>query len=139
MNLVLPLAAISPGAAFWLVVLVGSAIWVGTDASKRDWSNDRFASSPGLWVVGIVLLWIIVLPVYLVKRGKAPLKGSAVPANAGAAPAYSNTAGMSGPSLPPPPPPVVQTGPPANWYPDPRNERRLRWWDGARWTDQTAD
>ena len=29
--------------------------------------------------------------------------------------------------------------PPANWYPDPQGERRLRYWDGQRWTDQTAD
>jgi uncharacterized RDD family membrane protein YckC len=27
-------------------------------------------------------------------------------------------------------------GPPAPaWYPDPRNEAALRWWDGARWTE----
>lgn len=25
--------------------------------------------------------------------------------------------------------------PPAGWYPDPRGGSRLRWWDGADWTD----
>ena len=28
--------------------------------------------------------------------------------------------------------------PPAGWYQDSREERRLRYWDGTRWTDQTT-
>lgn len=28
---------------------------------------------------------------------------------------------------------------PADWYPDPRGEKRLRYWDGAVWTDHVAD
>lgn len=35
-----------------------------------------------------------------------------------------------------PPPPAL---PPANWYPDPRGIKRLRYWDGAQWTEHTAD
>lgn len=27
---------------------------------------------------------------------------------------------------------------PAGWYPDPRDPRRIRWWDGAAWTEHTA-
>jgi hypothetical protein len=27
----------------------------------------------------------------------------------------------------------------ADWYPDPRGEKRLRYWDGAQWTHHTAD
>jgi hypothetical protein len=27
---------------------------------------------------------------------------------------------------------------PAGWYPDPHGAARLRWWDGARWTDHTG-
>lgn len=27
----------------------------------------------------------------------------------------------------------------ADWYPDPRGEKRLRYWDGGQWTDHTAD
>jgi hypothetical protein len=26
-----------------------------------------------------------------------------------------------------------------DWYPDPRGEKRLRYWDGSQWTDHTAD
>jgi hypothetical protein len=39
------------------------------------------------------------------------------------------------PTSPPPP----QTLPGAAWYPDPKGEKRLRWWDGATWTEHTAD
>jgi hypothetical protein len=27
---------------------------------------------------------------------------------------------------------------PADWYPDPHGEARLRYWDGTRWTEHTA-
>ncbi|MCA0331084.1 MAG: DUF2510 domain-containing protein [Actinobacteria bacterium] len=29
--------------------------------------------------------------------------------------------------------------PPANWYPDPHSIKRLRYWDGATWTEHTSD
>jgi uncharacterized integral membrane protein len=37
--------------------------------------------------------------------------------------------------------PGAQAGgqPKADWYPDPQGQARLRYWDGAQWTDQTAD
>ncbi|MCD7101384.1 DUF2510 domain-containing protein [Pseudoclavibacter sp. 13-3] len=35
-------------------------------------------------------------------------------------------------------PPENPTTPPANWYPDPSQTGRLRWWDGTQWTDHTA-
>jgi hypothetical protein len=53
---------------------IGSIIWLGIDASKRDFSNSRFASKTWQWVVGAILIWIIVFPVYLFMRGNAPLK-----------------------------------------------------------------
>ena len=59
-----------------LLVVVGTTIWVGIDASRRDWSNGSGAAS---WVVGCILLWLLVFPYYLAKRGKAPLKGAPAP------------------------------------------------------------
>jgi uncharacterized RDD family membrane protein YckC len=38
----------------------------------------------------------------------------------------------------PAPVPAAPTLPPANWYPDPSGRARLRYWDGSRWTDHTA-
>jgi hypothetical protein len=129
-----PLAAISGPTAFWLVVVVGSAIWVGFDASQRDFTGDKFGSSTAVWVVGTLVLWIVVLPVYLFKRGKAP--------KIGAAPAANRPPSSGGWSPPPPPPPTgppASSGPPANWYPDPRGERRVRYWDGGAWTEHVSD
>jgi hypothetical protein len=34
--------------------------------------------------------------------------------------------------------PGTMTAKPADWYPDPHGEARLRYWDGSRWTEHTA-
>jgi hypothetical protein len=34
---------------------------------------------------------------------------------------------------------AAPAGAKADWYPDPRGEKRLRYWDGSQWTDHTAD
>ena len=54
---------------------------------------------------------------------------------------------QAGPVPPPPPPPEPeqQPDPPpppggaADWYPDPRGQKRLRYFDGAQWTHHVAD
>ena len=61
--------------AIMFFVVIGSAIWVGIDASHRDFSGSGFASKTWHWVVGILLLWIVVFPIYLFQRGKAAEKG----------------------------------------------------------------
>lgn len=70
-------AATSSATLFVLALYVfqfGSVIWVGLDARKRDFSSSKFASKTWQWAVGALLIWIIVFPVYLFKRGNAPLK-----------------------------------------------------------------
>jgi hypothetical protein len=57
-----------------LLVVVASAAWVAYDSSQRDWRRSSFANRPWKWVVGTLLLWIIVFPLYLVQRGKVALK-----------------------------------------------------------------
>jgi hypothetical protein len=59
------------------LVIVGTTIWIGIDASQREWSDG---SGTAAWVLGALLLWIVVFPYYLVRRSKAPLKGSTAPA-----------------------------------------------------------
>jgi hypothetical protein len=57
--------------ALILLLIVGTTVWVGIDASQRDWSHNSFANRPWKWVLGSLLLWIVVFPLYLVQRGKA--------------------------------------------------------------------
>ena len=60
--------------AVTFLVVLGTASWVGADASQRDFSGSKFASKTWHWVAGMLLLWIVVFPVYLAKRGHAPAK-----------------------------------------------------------------
>jgi hypothetical protein len=117
------------------IVVIASTIFVLVDAGKYDWSRSGVARRPGAWAAGVFLLWIVFFPLYLIKRGSAPVKR----------PAYAGqpTGAVSAPVSPsissPPPPPPPTAGPPASWYPDPRGARRLRYWDGRQWTEHTAD
>jgi len=36
-----------------------------------------------------------------------------------------------------PQPPAEPAAPPPNWYPDPQDAARFRYWDGNRWTERT--
>jgi Protein of unknown function (DUF2510) len=49
---------------------------------------------------------------------------------------YTQPAGGTAPAAGAPDAPA---GAKADWYPDPRGEKRLRYWDGSQWTDHTAD
>src|SRR4051812_48513801 len=60
------------GLGFILILgIVGTVIWVGVDASKREWKSGGAPS----WVIGCILLWIVVFPWYLIVRNKTPLRG----------------------------------------------------------------
>jgi hypothetical protein len=56
---------------FALLILASTA-WVAYDANQRDWSEHGFANATWKWVVGSLILWIVVFPLYLVQRGRAP-------------------------------------------------------------------
>jgi hypothetical protein len=57
----------------------------------------------------------------------------------GAGPPLFGAAGTAPGQLGPPGPQSVQPeAHPPEWYPDPLGNARLRYWDGTRWTDQTA-
>ena len=59
--------------ALLLLVVLGTAVWVGVDASGRDFSHERFwPKGTTTWVIGVILLWIVVFPAYLARRGRAP-------------------------------------------------------------------
>ncbi len=57
-----------------LLVVIGTSIWVGFDARDYDWTTSSGGRSPGTWVVGSLLLWIVFFPTYLYQRGRMPRK-----------------------------------------------------------------
>src|SRR5688500_2766340 len=104
-------------AALVLLVIAGSTAWLAVDASKRDWTGNGFARNVPSWVVGSLLLWVVIFPLYVfVHRKKAPLLATAdlkpVPAVAMAAEGPSEQYGPSlddvEPEPEPEPEPVVE-------------------------------
>jgi heme/copper-type cytochrome/quinol oxidase subunit 1 len=100
-------------AALVLLVVVGTTIWMGMDASGRDWSDHKFARHTWQWVVGGLGLWIVTFPVYLASRGGVPRKGTSL-AFATPTSDWSHPEAPSGaPSRPSVPPPSASVPPPA--------------------------
>ena len=64
--------------------------------------------------------------------GGQPQQQAYTPPAGGAAPAAAAPAAQSAPA-------ASGGAAKADWYPDPRGEKRLRYWDGSQWTDHTAD
>jgi len=62
-----------------LLVVVATTIWVGFDAQARDFSHNSLGSGTSQWVLGTLLLWLIVFPIYLVARGRVPLRAGSAP------------------------------------------------------------
>src|SRR5437773_3550654 len=60
--------------------------------------------------------------------------GPGTPAAAGQPPTPAAPAASMPPSPPPPPPEHAAAQIPADWYPDPTGQARLRYWDGSAWT-----
>ena len=94
-----------------LVVWPGTIIWVAIDANNRDWPTGSLFKSAGGWCLGLVLLWVIVFPTYLIQRGKATVRVYGAPA----------------PALPPNP---TREG----WFPDPLGRAEERYFDGDAWS-----
>lgn len=62
------------------LIAVGSTAWLAVDASKRDWTDSKVAKNVPTWVVGSLLVWPIVFPLYVFsERKKAPLLAGAEP------------------------------------------------------------
>lgn len=62
-----------------VLVVIGTTIWVAIDASGRDFSalDGKWALARSWvgWTVGCLLLWIVVFPIYLSQRARAPIRG----------------------------------------------------------------
>jgi hypothetical protein len=82
------------------------------------------------WTVGVFFLGPLAYLAFVYRRPRHPV-------------VYSPEAAVSQRArlvrgLPPQAPSQAPDKAPADWYPDPKGEARLRYWDGAVWTDRTA-
>jgi len=103
----------------------------------------------GLVGIGVLVAAIgLVLLIVGFVRGRRPV-GAAVAAGSGVAPvadpwsppsAVAPPAPASAPVAPPvaAPPVATPAAAPPGWFPDPKGEARLRWWDGQQWTDNVS-
>lgn len=137
---------------FIVLILLGTTVWVGIDASNLGVRRGRLAGSAldmsvGAWVVCCLLLWIVAFPCYLVARGRyvalqaAPVNGYSWPALG----PHGYVAPQPYSAVPPygaPQPhvatytPVAQTyqsGAPAAAPPQLSHDGHW-WWDGQQWT-----
>jgi hypothetical protein len=68
-----------------------------------------------------------------------PYGGAPAATPTAAQPAAAQPAAAAAPAASEPGAGAGGAGAKADWYPDPRGEKRLRYWDGSQWTDHTAD
>jgi hypothetical protein len=107
--------------------LVGGVCLVILAADLADLHDKHLAVRWGIVVDMAGAALLIVISSMLIWQ--APRRRRFLPPDGGP---HLSTAGGA---LAAPPP---MTSRPADWYPDPHGEARLRYWDGARWTEHTA-
>jgi Protein of unknown function (DUF2510)/zinc-ribbon domain len=130
------------------VMVIVLSIFVITNWSDFNSIRNQFGSSDGiadvnagsglyLYTVAIVAIWISVIRIWLAKVDHSGGAPSQV--------AFNSGPGVTQPWVPVPsqaPATATQLNPPpaqpaSGWYPDPQGVARLRYWDGAAWTEQT--
>jgi putative oligomerization/nucleic acid binding protein len=65
------IGASATAALLFTLVVLGTTIWLGFDANKRDVGR----ASRVTWVLGALLFWVVVFPIYLIRRRRVPFKG----------------------------------------------------------------
>ena len=83
-------------------------------------------------VVGLVLLIVGLV------RGRRPAVAPVAPGGAHVAVADQWNAPAAAVASAPVMAPVAMPAAAPGWFPDPKGEARLRWWDGQQWTDNTS-
>lgn len=108
----------------WVLAIIAA---VFTYQDRRDNNLPAF-----WWTAGVVVFGALAYLFFVYKRPRQPV-------------VYSPEASITQQArlvkgLPPTPSAnsQVEATARADWYPDPTGQARLRYWDGAQWTDHTA-
>jgi hypothetical protein len=125
----------------WFAVIIGSLVLMIValvDIARRpDWQWKLAGQEKILWLLLVILVNLLAIPslIYWFNIRKKLQAVEAAAVNGQYGPGHMTYAGWE-------PFPAALATPamaPAGWYPDAGGQARLRWWDGARWTDHTSD
>lgn len=116
--------ALTPAAALVLLLGVLATVFTYLDRSAHGFPTFW-------WTVAVFFFGPLAYLAFVYKRPRGPVVYSPEEAIA--------QQGRLARGLPPQAPtPNPGSSAPADWYPDPKGEARLRYWDGIAWTDNTA-
>lgn len=124
-----------------LGLLLASAVWVYFDAkslgARRGLVSGMAGTGPAMWAFGVVAMWILVFPLYLLNRSK--IRAAAQASRRPGPFSYQGHARTGWQQHQPSSGWGPNTGqpvtPPAGWFLDPERPDLLRWWDGTAWTE----
>jgi hypothetical protein len=131
--------------------LFGGVFALGVTINVADAAEDSKFGLVLAILASLVIIGGSVLarrePVTGYGRGAGVAPGASLGAGAASASPAAATPAATSPAAASPAEPTAGAGegtgatgsPNPDWYPDPKGEARLRYWDGTKWTDQTAD
>ncbi|MGH9081153.1 MAG: DUF2510 domain-containing protein [Acidimicrobiales bacterium] len=132
------------GVGFAILILLYAAVIIGSltmlvvalvDIVKRpDWQWKLAGQEKVLWVLLVVLVNFLAVPslIYWFNIRKKLIAVEQAAATGQLGPGHLTYSGWQ--------PDLYQYAvAPPGWHPDPSGQYRLRWWDGARWTEHTGN
>jgi hypothetical protein len=125
----------------WFAIAIGSLVLMIValvDIARRpDWQWKLAGQEKILWLLLVILVNLLAIPslIYWFNIRKKLQAVEAAAANGQYGPGHMTYAGWE----PFPAALPISAMAPAGWYPDAAGQARLRWWDGAQWTNHTSD
>jgi Protein of unknown function (DUF2510) len=124
----------------YIVVILGSlammVVAIVDMARRPDWQWKIAGQEKVLWLLLVILINFLAVPslIYWFNIRKKLIAVEQAAAHGAYGAGHMTFAGWApGPPAPSP----YTTVAPASWQPDPSGLHQFRWWDGARWTEQT--
>jgi hypothetical protein len=123
----------------YVVAIVGSLTMLVValvDIVRRpDWQWRLAGQEKVLWILLVVLVNFLAIPslIYWFNIRKKLIAVEQAAAAGHLGPGFMTYSGWQ------PNPYPSYTAPPPGWHPDPSGQYRLRWWDGAHWSEHTSN